>query len=322
MKLLITGGAGYIGSHVVLAAIEKGYQVTIFDDLSTGNEKNINKECEFVKGSTKSISALSGLFKDRNFDAVIHLAGKKAAGESMNDPIRYAEDNIIGSLNLINFCIENKATNLIFSSSASVYGVPKFLPINEQHSLSPMNYYGFTKLSIENHLKWFSNLIGFRYVALRYFNAAGYDIKKRVLGLEKNPQNLIPILMEVAKSTRTSINIYGNDYDTDDGTGVRDYIHVTDLAAAHIDALNHLVRKKNSLVVNLGSGKGYSVLDIINMTSKISKKEIQYEIVNRRKGDISTLIADSSLANELLGWEARFSDLKTIIKSTWSAYEE
>ena len=320
MKLLITGGAGYIGSHVVLAALEKGSKVTIFDNLSTGNKKNINKDCKFVNGSINSLSDLSSLFKKEKFDAVIHLAGKKAAGESMKNPLIYLENNIIGTINLIKSCIENGINILIFSSSAAVYGEPKYLPLDEKHSLSPINYYGYTKLAIENHLKWFSDLIGFRYAALRYFNAAGYDLENRVLGLEKNPQNLIPIVMEVASLQRDALDIFGNDYKTKDGTGIRDYIHVTDLAKAHIDALDYLLKKQVSITVNLGVERGYSVLEIIEMVTKISGKKIEYNIVDRRKGDIDTIIADYSLANHLLGWVPENSNLKTIIESTWKVY--
>ena len=240
MRLIITGGAGYIGSHVVLDAIDRGYEVTIFDDLSTGLKENINKNAHFIYGSTLSSSDLSKLFNSGNYDAVIHMAASKAAGESMVEPSKYAQNNIIGGINLINACCDHNIQFFVFSSSAAVYGVPQYTPIDENHPLLPNNYYGFTKLNIENNLNWFSNLKGIMYASLRYFNAAGYDLQKRVKGQEINPQNLIPLVMETAVGTKNCIDIYGNDYNTKDGTGIRDYVHVSDLAKAHIDSIEYI----------------------------------------------------------------------------------
>ena len=321
MRLLITGGAGYIGSHVVLYALDKGYDVTVFDDLSTGRKKNINKNTQFIQGSTTSRSDLSKLFKKNKYDAVIHLAASKAAGESMSFPSKYAQNNIVGGLNLINACCEHNIKAFIFSSSAAVYGEPKHNPIDESHPLSPTNYYGFTKLLIENNLKWYSNLKGMRYASLRYFNAAGYDLKKRVPSLEIDSQNLIPLVMETTVGIRPNINIYGDDYDTIDGTGVRDYVHVIDLAKAHIDSIEYINSEDKDITVNLGTGKGYSVLDIIKKVEKISKKNIEYCIVDRRSGDPDVLIAKADLAKNLIGWDGQYSDLDTIIKSTWEMYK-
>jgi len=321
MNLLIVGGAGYIGSHIVLNAIERGYPTTVFDDLSTGSIKNINDDVKFVQGSTLSIPDLSELFGNNNFDCVIHLAASKAAGESMLYPSKYATNNIIGSLNLINFCVKHKIKSIIFSSSAAVYGTPQKTPIDESHPLVPNNYYGHTKLMIENSLTWFSKLKGIRFAALRYFNAAGYDTKKRVLGLEKNPQNLIPIVMEAAIGHREKIDIYGKDYSTMDGTCVRDYIHVSDLASAHLDTIDYIKREKKNLIINLGTGGGYSVLDVVNKVQEICNVSIKYDFGNRRPGDSDIVVANSELAKELMSWEAKYSDLDTIIKSTWSVYK-
>ena len=320
MNLLIVGGAGYIGSHIVLDALERGYKTTVFDDLSTGYVKNINDDVKFVHGSTLSISDLSNLFESNSFDCVIHLAASKAAGESMLHPSKYATNNIIGSLNLINFCANHKIKSFIFSSSAAVYGVPEYTPIDESHPLVPINYYGYTKLMIENNLMWFSKIKKIRFAALRYFNAAGYDIKKRILGLEKNPQNLIPIVMEAAMGLRKKIDIFGSDYATKDGTGVRDYIHVSDLASAHLDTIDYIIREKKSLTINLGAGGGYSVLDIVDKAQEICNVSIKYDFVNRRPGDSDIVVANSELAKELMSWEAKYSDLDTIINSTWSVY--
>jgi len=321
MRVLVIGGAGYIGSHVALAALDRGYDVTVFDDLSTGLKDNINNNTKFIEGSTLSEFDLYNLFESNVFDAVIHLAGSKAAGESVYKPSKYSQNNIIGGLNLINACFEHKIKSFIFSSSAAVYGTPQYNPIDEFHPLSPTNYYGYTKLVIEENLEWFSNLKEMNYASLRYFNAAGYDLNKRVKGLEIDPQNLIPLIMEVAIGNRQKIEIFGNDYDTNDGTGIRDYVHVSDLANAHIDAIEYIINEKNDLRINLGSGKGYSVLDVIDKVSEISDKDIEYNIVNRRIGDVDVLIAKTDLAKDLISWEGKNSDLDTIIKSTWEIYQ-
>ena len=207
----------------------------------------------------------------------------------------------------------------IFSSTAAVYGYPEYLPIDENHPLNPINFYGFTKLEIERTLDWYNNLTGLKYAALRYFNAAGYDGKGRINHLEKNPQNLIPIVMEVASGDREKLEVFGNDYKTKDGTGMRDYIHVTDLAVAHIKAIDYL-SNHDSLTINLATGQSHSVLDVIEMTKRISGKEISYDFSNRRDGDPDQLFSSSTMAGDLLKWEPQHSDLDTIIKDTWKAY--
>ena len=321
MNLLITGGAGYIGSHVVLDAVERGYDITVFDDLSTGYKENISENVQFIHGSTLSISDLSTLFTRNRYDAVVHLAASKAAGESMLEPAFYARNNIIGGQNVINACSDYNIKIVIFSSSAAVYGLPQYNQIDECHPLSPTNYYGQTKLHIEESLEWFSKLKGIKYASLRYFNAAGYDLKKRVKSLEVNPQNLIPKVMEVAIGRKTQVAVYGNDYNTKDGTGVRDYIHVSDLAKAHIDSINYISNNKENLTINLGNEIGYSVLDVISKSSEVSGKKIEHKIEARREGDIGSLIANTDLAKQLIGWKPRYSDLDTIINSTWEIYK-
>ena len=321
MKLLVTGGAGYIGSHIVLEALDSGFEVTVFDDLSSGNKANIPEGVKFVQGSTLSISDLSKLFKLNKYGAVVHLAASKASGESMLVPEKFAQNNIIGGINLLNACCESEVKTFVFSSSAAVYGAARYNPIDEQHPISPNNYYGQTKLHIEETLEWFSNLKGIKYASLRYFNAAGYDIKKRIKSLEINPQNLIPVVMESAIGMRTQVEVYGNDYNTKDGTGVRDYVHVSDLSRAHIDSINYICKENKNLTINLGNEIGYSVLDVINKLSEISKKRIEYRIEGRRIGDSSTIIANAELAKQLIGWKPRYSDLDTIINSTWEIYK-
>ena len=322
MKILVVGGAGYIGSHVTLEAINHGYEVTVFDDLSSGFKDNIYASATFFQGSTLSDTDLSRVMKNCHFDAVIHLAANKAAGESMDNPSEYAKNNIIGGINLIRACEEYGINKFIFSSSAAVYGSPKYNPIDELHPLAPSNFYGYTKLAIENNLQWFSRLKGLRYAALRYFNAAGYDINQRIIGKEINPQNLIPIVMEVASGTRKKLSVFGNDYSTKDGTGIRDYIHVSDLACGHIMALNYLIKHEKDLTVNLGTGDGHSVLDIISMARKVSNKKIEYEFTGRRDGDPGKVIAAGDNAKKLINWDPKYSELHTIISSTWNIYNQ
>ena len=318
MKILVTGGAGYIGSHVVLALCEGGYEVVVLDDLSSGNREAVDDRAEFIQGSTLNnddlATALNGV------DAVIHLAAFKAAGESMIDPGKYSQNNISGTISLLNAMITHEVDKFIFSSTAAVYGYPKYLPLDENHPLEPINYYGFTKLEIERILKWYGELKGLKYATLRYFNAAGYDPQRRIQFLEKNPANLIPIVMEVASGRREKMEVFGNDYDTSDGTGVRDYIHVTDLATAHVKAIEYL-NENESIILNLATGESHSVLDVINKTKEISGKNIPYHIVDRRPGDPAELYAGTTLAFDQLDWKANHSGLKSLIETTWEVYK-
>ena len=318
MKILVTGGAGYIGSHVVLDLLEADHDVIILDDLSLGVELNIHSDAQFIFGSTLDNEALKVCFRDQ-VDAVIHLAAFKAAGESMTDPEKYSKNNISGTINLLNAMTDHGVHTFVFSSSAAVYGYPEYLPIDEDHPTEPINYYGFTKLVIESFLEWYGKLRGLKYVSLRYFNAAGYDPKGRILGLEQNPANLLPIVMEVASGVRDKMEVFGDDYDTPDGTGVRDYIHVSDLASAHVKALDYL-QSGDSIIVNLATGEGYSVLDVIEKAREITGHPIPYEITARREGDPAKLIATSESAGELLDWEPKLSDLESLLKTTWRVY--
>lgn len=321
MKILITGGAGYIGSHVVLAALERGHDVTIFDDLSTANESNINPNAHIKIGSTKSKKDLSNLFKEFEYDGVIHLAANKSAGESMINPKIYSDNNIIGSLNLLNKCIEFNVSNFIFSSSAAVYGEPQYNPVDESHTTNPTSYYGYTKLAIEKNLKWYSRLHNLKYASLRYFNAAGYDIKKRIIGPEYSSQNLIPNVMKAVLGNIPSVSIFGNQYATKDGTGVRDYVHVNDLADAHIKAFEYIINQKKNLVINLGTEQGYSVMDILKISREITGVDITYKIKNPRLGDVDQITASCIMAKNLIGWACPNSTLEKIIESTWNIYK-
>ena len=319
MKVLVTGGAGYIGSHIVLDLLNADHEVVILDDMSRGAEKNIHGDAQFIRGSTLDASkvrkALAG-----GVEAVVHLAAFKAAGESMTDPEKYSTNNISGTLTLLNTMVADKVKTIVFSSTAAVYGYPEYLPMDEDHPTEPINYYGYTKLAIEQYLKWYGQLKGVKFAALRYFNAAGYDDHGRVLGLEKNPANLVPIIMEVASGQKQVFELFGNDYDTPDGTGIRDYIHVTDLASAHLLALDYLL-SHDHLTVNLSSGESHSVLDVVKMAEKVTRRNIAYNVVNRRSGDPAELVATSKLAKETLGWEPIHSGLEELLSSMWKVYQ-
>ncbi|MFC1784644.1 UDP-glucose 4-epimerase GalE [Candidatus Neomarinimicrobiota bacterium] len=321
MKIFVTGGAGYIGSHIVYELCDAGHEVTIFDDLSLGREENIDKRAKFILGSTLDNQQLNKTLNDIGFDAVIHLAAWKAARESMEKPEKYAVNNIVGSMNLLNAVADASIKNFVFSSTAAVYGSPSCLPIDEKHPINPANYYGYTKVFVEDNLRWYSQLKGLNYAVLRYFNAAGYDMQGRIRGKEKNPNNLLPIIMETACGMRNKVQVYGNDYDTIDGTGVRDYIHVNDLATAHVLALNYLNDKKKNLIVNLSTERGYSVLEAITKAKEITGKDIPYQIVGRRYGDPDTVVASFAKANKILNWKAKYSNLETILSTMWNIYK-
>ena len=318
-SVLVTGGAGYIGSHVVLELCEHGHDVTVFDNLSTGHKMNIDSRAKFICGDILNTDELASVFSN-SYDVVFHFAALKAAGESMLEPGKYSTANIAGTINILNLMIENNIPNIIFSSTAAVYGMPEYLPVDEGHPLKPINFYGFTKLEIERLLFWYSELKSLKYSTLRYFNAAGYDPAGRIMCLEKSPQNLLPIVMENAIGIQRSMQVYGDDYSTPDGTCIRDYIHVTDLAIAHVKAMEYIIEKKENLILNLATGVGYSVLDVISNAREITGAAINYEITDRRPGDPAELVAISKLALDKIGWECEYSDIKTILESMWNVY--
>ena len=319
MKALIIGGAGYIGSHVARHFLDNGHKVTVFDNLSTGQMVNIFPDEDFIKGdilnSAELDSAMAG-----GFDLIIHLAAFKAAGESMEKPEKYSVNNITGTINILNSAVKAGIQNIVFSSSAAVYGEPVYLPIDEDHPKDPANYYGYTKLAIEQFLSWYDKLKGLKFAALRYFNAAGYDAAGRIKGLERNPANLLPIIMEAASGIRARLSIFGNDYPTPDGTCIRDYIHVTDLATGHLAAAGYLLKNRKSLTVNLGTGNGISVKEMADKAKEITGVDFPVEYVARRPGDPANLVAKSELAYELLGWKAVHSSAENLISTSWNMY--
>jgi UDP-glucose 4-epimerase len=318
-RILVTGGAGYIGSHLVQLLCDQGYQVFIFDNFSLGLRENIDPRSEVIEGDILNTVDLKKAFA-KNIDVVFHFAAWKAAGESMINPGKYAVNNIYGTINLLNAMIKSGVNNFIFSSSAAVYGSPQYLPIDEKHPVNPENYYGYTKLAIEENLKWYSKLTGIKYAALRYFNATGYDINGKIKGKEKNPANLSPVVMETAAGIRKKMQVYGNDYKTADGTCIRDYIHVNDLASAHVLAMKYIIEKEENLLVNLGTGIGHSVLEVIGKAEEVIGKKIPYDITEKRPGDPPELVASCDLAKKLLNWEAQYSDLETIFKTMSAVY--
>ena len=241
MKVLVIGGAGYIGSHVVKEMMKAGHEVTVFDNLSSGLRCNLFPKNDFIYGNILIERDLEQAFA-RGFDAFVHLAAFKAAGESMVEPEKYSINNITGTINIMNAAVKYGCKKMIFSSSAAVFGSPEYLPIDEDHPKNPENYYGFTKLEIERFMAWYDKLRGMRFAALRYFNAAGYDPEGEIRGLEQNPQNLLPRVMEVAAGMKEGMKVFGTDYDTRDGTCIRDYVHVTDLARAHVMALDYITK--------------------------------------------------------------------------------
>lgn len=320
MKILVIGGAGYIGSHVVKALLTAKHEVCVYDNLSTGLEQNLFADAQFIRGDILDYDSLLPAMK-QNIEAVIFLAAKKAVGESMENPEKYANNNLVGALNTLNAMTEASVKKIIFSSSAAVYGMPEYLPVDEKHPTSPINFYGFTKLDMENYMKWYDTLKGIKFVSLRYFNAVGYDEDGIVKGLENKPQNLLPIIMEAACGLRDKVMVFGNDYDTRDGTCIRDYIHVSDLASAHLCAIDYLQKSNESQIFNLGTEKGISVLEMLLKTQEITGKEISYEFAPRRAGDPAVLLASPLKAKELLGWQATHSSLENIIDSTWKVYK-
>lgn len=319
MRILVVGGAGYIGAHVVKELLQAGYDVRVFDNLSTGQKENLFKEAEFVQGDILDCASIEKAMK--GIDGVVHLAAKKAVGESMEKPDLYASNNLNGTINVLNAMMKENVKYFVFSSTAAVYGMPNVEVLDEETPLNPINFYGFSKKMIEDVLAWYDRLKGIKFVSLRYFNAVGYDAEGDVSGLEKNPQNLLPIVMETILGIREKMVVFGTDYPTKDGTCVRDYIHVSDLASAHRLSFDYLSQTNSSLTLNLGTGVGHSVKEMIETSEKVTGQKVNYEMGARRPGDPAALMAFSKKAHDLLGWSPCHSSLENIIKTTWQLYQ-
>ncbi len=316
--ILVVGGAGYIGSHVVKALRDAGRQPVVFDNLSTGLRENLFPDIPFIHGDLLIPEQVRAAM--RGIRSVVHLAALKAAGDSMLEPERYALHNLNGTVNLLHAAGTAGVRHFVFSSSAAVYGEPQYLPLDENHPTEPANFYGQTKLQIEMLLSWFSRLRNMRYAGLRYFNAAGYDPDGEVRGLEKEPNNLLPLVLETLLGWRENLEVYGTDYDTEDGSCIRDYIHVSDLADAHLRALSFLEEQDEDLVLNLGTSKGISVLEILDAARKVSGMDLSVIHSDRRPGDPAVVLASAEKAERLLEWRPAFSDVETILKTMLAAY--
>ena len=317
MNILVTGGAGYIGSHTVRMLLKSGYSVVIFDNLSRGHFESVPEGVPFEKVDLQNFAELSNAFSKYKFDAIIHFAAFAYVGESVENPKMYYDNNVRGSNNLISAASDNGISNFIFSSTCSVYGNPEIVPIPETHKTNPINPYAKTKLLIENILHDFDKSKGLKYIALRYFNAAG-DSDDSVIGESHNPEpHLIPRILFKALGKSDNLKVYGNDYPTKDGTCIRDYIHVNDLASAHIKALDYLIRENKSDIINIGTGVGCSVLEMIEIARKITGNEINVEISERREGDPAVLVADNEKARKVLNWIPEYN-LTKIIETAWN----
>ena len=317
MRLLVLGGAGYIGSHTAVELLDRGHEVVIADNLITGYKQAVPKEAVFYQGDIRDYNFLNNLFKTEKIDAVIHFAAFSLVGESVTNPLKYYENNLYGTKVLLQAMIDNNVDKIVFSSTAATYGEPENIPILESDRTCPTNPYGETKLAMEKMMKWSANAYQLRYVSLRYFNACGAH-KSGKLGEAHNPEShLIPLVLQVPNGKRESVLIYGNDYDTPDGTCIRDYIHVTDLAEAHILAVEYLMKGGESNVFNLGNGVGYSVREVIETARKVTGHPIPAVEIPRRAGDPARLVASGEKAKTVLGWEPKITSLEDIIRSAW-----
>lgn len=318
MAILVLGGAGYIGSHTALELVKAGNEVVIADNLVTGYRKAIPEGAKFYEGDLRDFDFLNKLFQQEKIDAVIHFAAYSLVGESVTNPLKYYDNNLYGTKVLLEAMVKNNVGKIVFSSTAATYGEPENIPILETDRTCPTNPYGETKLAMEKMFKWTAEAHGLRYVSLRYFNACGAD-ESSIIGEAHTPEShLIPLILQVPNGKRETISIYGTDYDTPDGTCIRDYIHVTDLAQAHILAVQYLNNGGKSDIFNLGNGVGYSVREVIESARKVTGHPIPATETSRRAGDPARLVASSEKAKSVLGWKPVHDSLEEIIASAWN----
>ena len=321
MAILVCGGAGYIGSHAVHALVEKGEQVVIVDNLQTGHRGALNPAAKFYEGDIRDAAVLDKIFTENKIEAVIHFAANSLVGESMEKPLLYFNNNVYGMQVLLEAMVRHGVDKIVFSSTAATYGEPKRVPIHEDDETCPTNTYGETKLTMEKMMKWVSRANGVRYVSLRYFNAAGALPDGSIGEDHKTETHLIPLILQVPTGRRDHITVFGDDYPTPDGTCLRDYIHVVDLADAHVLALEYLRKGGASDIFNLGNGQGFSVKEMIAAAEKATGRSIKVEIGARRAGDPAQLIASSEKARTVLGWKPQFTDVEQVIGSAWKWHE-
>ncbi|WP_336776302.1 UDP-glucose 4-epimerase GalE [Paenibacillus sp. MMO-58] len=317
MAVLVTGGAGYIGSHAVAALAERGEEIVVVDNLQQGHREAVVGGKLYV-GDLRDAAFMDTVFKENKIDAVIHFAANSLVGESMTNPAKYYHNNVYGTLCLLEKMIEHDVKKIVFSSTAATYGEPENVPIDEFDRTLPTNTYGETKLAMEKMMKWFDVAHGLKYVSLRYFNAAGAHASGKI-GEDHSPEtHLIPIVLQAALGQRPHISVFGDDYATPDGTCIRDYIHVSDLADAHVLAVDKLRQDSDSAIYNLGNGQGFSVKEVIEIARKVTEREIKAVIEPRRAGDPATLVASSARARKELGWNPSRANLEDIIRSAWN----
>lgn len=321
MAILVCGGAGYIGSHTVSELLDKGEDVIVVDNLQTGHPQAVLSGAKFYIGDLRDSPFLDDIFAMHNIEAVIHFAADSLVSKSVEDPLMYYDNNVYGALCLLRVMIKYGVKKIVFSSTAATYGEAKSFPILEDAPTDPTNPYGETKLAIEKMLRWSEQAYDMRYMVLRYFNVAGAHMDGK-LGEDHTPEtHLIPIVLQVALGKREKISIFGDDYKTHDGTCIRDYIHVTDLAAAHVLAINKLRRGHRSATYNLGNGNGFTVKEVIDVACNVTGKLIPIEVVTRRAGDPAKLVASSEKAMKELGWQPRYTSLEKIIESAWNWFQ-
>jgi len=314
--ILVTGGAGYIGSHMVKLLGEKGRDSITFDNLSKGHREMVTSG-KFIEGDLSDKDLLVDIFRGYDVRAVFHFASDALVGESEENPRRYYRNNVANGIHLLDAMLEAGVKRIVFSSSAAVYGEPVRIPMDEDHPAAPVNVYGTTKLIMENMMKKYAEVYGLRFASLRYFNAAGAD-PDGLIGEDHDPEtHLIPLVLDAALGRRKEITVFGHDYDTPDGTCIRDYIHVTDLSEAHIIALSHLEKERGSAIYNLGNGRGFSVLDVIKAAERVTGRTIQVRAGERRKGDPARLVASSERIMRDWGWKPRYADLDVIVETAW-----
>ena len=321
MAILVCGGAGYIGSHAVHALVEKGEQVVIVDNLQTGHRGALNPAAKFYEGDIRDAAVLDKIFTENKIEAVIHFAANSLVGESMEKPLLYFNNNVYGMQVLLEAMVRHGVDKIVFSSTAATYGEPKRVPIHEDDETCPTNTYGETKLTMEKMMKWVSRANGVRYVSLRYFNAAGALPDGSIGEDHKTETHLIPLILQVPTGRRDHITVFGDDYPTPDGTCLRDYIHVVDLADAHVLALEYLRKGGASDIFNLGNGQGFSVKEMIAAAEKATGRSIKVEIGARRAGDPAQLIASSEKARTVLRWKPQFTDVEQVIGTAWKWHE-
>lgn len=321
MSILVLGGAGYIGSHAVYQLIDQKYEVVVVDNLQTGHKQAIHPKAKFYKGDIRDKPFLRSVFEREEIVGVLHFAANSLVGESMEQPLQYFNNNVYGTQVLLEVMDEYSVRNIVFSSTAATYGEQMVMPITEEMPTLPTNAYGETKLTMEKIMKWCDTAHDLKYVSLRYFNVAGARSTGEI-GEDHDPEtHLIPVILQVALGQREYISIFGDDYDTEDGTCIRDYIHVEDLIDAHILALRYLQNGGESNIVNLGSGYGFSVNDIVETAREVTSHEIPANVVPRRSGDPSKLIASSEKAKKLLGWNPGRTSIKKIIQDAWNWHQ-